>query len=638
MENLRRRTSALCNRHHAESGGGGNPSDFPSSIPRSETFLMVGPNFKVGKKIGSGNFGELRLGKNLHNNEVVAVKLEPLKAKAPQLHLEFRFYNELGTSEGPENFLIGRQTNQKQHIIHIIDFGLAKEYIDKDTGKHIPYREHKSLTGTARYMSINTHFGKEQSRRDDLEALGHMFMYFLRGSLPWQGLKADNVKERYQKIGSTKRSTPIEVLCEGFPEELASYVRYTRSLEFYQTPDYAFLRSLFTDLMAKNGWSCDWDFDWLSRQSEKPASASSILPLLCCCIAFGYSLATTEFTFMGCFADSDPRDLDGLAGHSTIGPYSVQGLLVPSSSMTLGLCDKVCSYGNFHYFGTQYAETCFCSNLYGRYGSAPGSDCNMNCRGNASQICGGAHRNSVYLAKRFNSADRVYLNLTSAGPMYRTVQPVRSLADCLVQCVVNCQAVLFHLDACHLLKFAVASDSRGDGSEPALEAAEPPIRKVDVDVDCLSLPEQPPTPLPMPLLPHTPLPLPLPSMEPQRGGEPSWLRQTLTVCAPPLPEDGCGDGSFSSVSAGGMTRQVAGGEICLPSRTRARCSSARRRRPRSHRRVSVQLTAATSASRRATPADTPSTAAWRELSCGSSDGESSATAPSADASAGCPGI
>ena len=92
-----------------------------------------------------------------------------------------------------------------------------------------------------------------------------MFMYFLRGSLPWQGLKADTLKERYQKIGDTKRATPIEVLCSGHPEEMATYLRYVRRLDFFETPDYEYLRKLFQDLYERRGFANDGEFDWTGK-------------------------------------------------------------------------------------------------------------------------------------------------------------------------------------------------------------------------------------------------------------------------------------------------------------------------------------------------------------------------------------
>jgi len=156
----------------------------------------------------------------------------------------------------PGNFLVGRPGTEAANrtclppfslqarlltllpVIHIVDFGMAKPYRDPKTKQHIPYRERKGLTGTARYMSINAHFGRgtrigpfehdsttlirftEQSRRDDLESLGHVLMYFLRGSLPWQGLKVAANERREDKICEKKQTTPIKELCEGYPGKL----------------------------------------------------------------------------------------------------------------------------------------------------------------------------------------------------------------------------------------------------------------------------------------------------------------------------------------------------------------------------------------------------------------------------------
>ena len=98
----------------------------------------------------------------------------------------------------PDNFVLGR--DDKQDVIYLLDFGLAKKYRSIRTGLHYPCVNRKKLTGTARYASINALKGFEHSRRDDLEAVGYVLMYFLRGSLPWQGLPVKNKEDRYAKI------------------------------------------------------------------------------------------------------------------------------------------------------------------------------------------------------------------------------------------------------------------------------------------------------------------------------------------------------------------------------------------------------------------------------------------------------
>ena len=161
----------------------------------------------------------------------------------------------------PDNFVIG--VNNKSEIVYILDFGLAKKYRSSRTLQHIKFNINKKLTGTARYASINALRGCEQSRRDDLEAIGYVLMYFLRGSLPWQGLKVDRKEDRYKKKKKKKKATTPEELCSGFPPELAEYVRYTRNLEFEQNPDYNYLKGLFRKIMEDKGYDPnDIRFDW----------------------------------------------------------------------------------------------------------------------------------------------------------------------------------------------------------------------------------------------------------------------------------------------------------------------------------------------------------------------------------------
>lgn len=288
--------------------------------------LRVGKKYRIGRKIGSGSFGDIYLGTNVISGEEIAIKLENVKAKHPQLEYEAKVYKALSGGVGipfvrwygtecdynamvidllgpsledlfnycnrkftyktvllladqlicrieyiharcfihrdikPDNFLmgIGRRGSQ----VNVIDFGLAKRYRDPRTHAHIPYRENKNLTGTARYASVNTHLGIEQSRRDDLESLGYVLIYFCRGSLPWQGLKAATKRQKYDRIMEKKMTIPNDVLTKGLPDKFLEYMNYVKNLRFDDKPNYAYLRNLFRDLFKRESYRYDYVFDW----------------------------------------------------------------------------------------------------------------------------------------------------------------------------------------------------------------------------------------------------------------------------------------------------------------------------------------------------------------------------------------
>uniref|UniRef100_A0A1I8EGE0 non-specific serine/threonine protein kinase n=1 Tax=Wuchereria bancrofti TaxID=6293 RepID=A0A1I8EGE0_WUCBA len=253
--------------------------------------FIVATKYKLIRKIGSGSFGDIYLAINITNGEEVAVKMESSKARHPQLLYESKVYKILQGGVGiphirwygtereynvlvmdllgpsledlfnfcsrrftmktvlmladqmigrieyvhPDNFMmgIGRHCNK----LFLIDFGLAKKYRDSRTRAHIP------------------------------------------GTLPWQGLKAATKKQKYEKISEKKMSTPVEVLCKGFPAEFAMYLNYTRGLRFDEAPDYMYLRQLFRILFRTLNHQYDYTFDWTMLKQKAAQHTAAALAL-----------------------------------------------------------------------------------------------------------------------------------------------------------------------------------------------------------------------------------------------------------------------------------------------------------------------------------------------------------------------
>ena len=169
----------------------------------------------------------------------------------------------------PDNFLMGIGKNN--NIVNMIDFGLARSIKNSTGHSHMRYKEGKFFKGTFQYASLNSHFFIEQSRRDDLESLAFLFVFFLKGHLPWGNLRANDSYELNEMLKESKMYYTPDILFRGFPREFAIYLQYTRSLKFDETPDYSYLRLLFRNLFIRQGYKDDV-FDWQVPQNVQQLS------------------------------------------------------------------------------------------------------------------------------------------------------------------------------------------------------------------------------------------------------------------------------------------------------------------------------------------------------------------------------
>ena len=288
--------------------------------------------YKLEKKLAEGAFGDVYIGSTLDKKEPVAIKIEKRKIAKPLLEAEayflynlrcvgipevlsfgrkknynilvepllgkslFDIFNERRKrmaltdicliakqildriqwvhSKGyvhrdikPDNFLIGRKD---PNVIYLIDFGLSKKFKSDKTGNHLKFGFTGKLTGTVRFASANALRGGEQSRRDDLESIAYMIIFFMRGKLPWQGVTGTKKMERYLKIYKMKKNVTPEDLCKSLPPQMIQFMKYVKKLEFEQDPDYNYLRNIFRSILKQRKINIDTImFSWIKQSDLK---------------------------------------------------------------------------------------------------------------------------------------------------------------------------------------------------------------------------------------------------------------------------------------------------------------------------------------------------------------------------------
>ena len=167
----------------------------------------------------------------------------------------------------PENFAIGYQKNKKN--IYIFDFGLSK-ILKKEINHN---QKRNNLIGTMRYASINAHEGIELSYKDDLESLMYMLIYLYNGELPWQSMDGETKSERSKNIMNCKKTINLSQLCEKLPIEYQKILLYSKSLKYFQRPEYDKMISIFESILIKHGHSLTDECCWTENSNDTHTSS-----------------------------------------------------------------------------------------------------------------------------------------------------------------------------------------------------------------------------------------------------------------------------------------------------------------------------------------------------------------------------